>query len=214
MSIQGNKLQLQHKSWFAYQTNNRNSINKTHLILVAMLILFSLNIANAFKISDLEKASMFKDEICSYNGTPKVSDDGNNVTCSCKDQYITDKDMKKEINNNQIQCSYAKKRRFIAIFFSIFLPMGFDHFYLGNYMIFVLIFLSCWISVIGNCIRFAISNKGGYFENNWNIFFLVLVAIMLIWWILNIILIWTGKFKDGNGFETVDDLAFLVNFNN
>lgn len=163
-----------------------------------------------FSIEDLKKASMFEDEICSYNGETRVSND-TVVECICNKEYTNENNPAKKriINNNYVQCSYPKKRRFIAFFLAIFIPIGLDHLYLNNYWIFALIFLSCWFTIIGNCFRFAVSNRGDYLKNKYNILFVVLGIFMSIWWIINIILIAQGIFKDGNNIDTVEDLSFL-----
>ena len=189
------------------------SWNYRRIIFFTCLFLFSffpyyLN----FSLSDLDKASMFEDEICSYNGKPTSVNDSW-VYCDCQTEFTNDTKLNRTINNVPVQCSYEKKRRFIALFLSIFLPVGMDHLYLGNYWLFVLIFLSCWLSLIGNCFRFAVSPHTNYFKNRINLIFIIFGALTIIWWIINIALIWSGSYSDGNGVDTVDDLNFLININ-
>ena len=138
-----------------------------------------------------------------------------NITCICQPEYVTNNPLNRTINGQQVQCSYEKKRRFITLFLSIFIPLGFDYMYLERTYSFILICLSCLTMLIGNCVRFAISNDTNkYFqESRWNIAFVVFAFIMIAWWILNIMLIFTGAMTDANSIETVDDLNFLINLN-
>ena len=181
-----------------------------YFILVLTLIGLSYN----FDLTDLNKPEMFIDEICSYNGYRNESIK-NDVVCICQNEYQNDPNLNRKINNVTVQCSYEKKRRFITLFLSIFIPFGFDYLYLERIFIFLLIFSSCLVMLIGNCVRFAISqNTNKYFqESKWNIAFIIFALILIIWWIINIVLIGLGLIKDANGFETVDDLDFLINLN-
>jgi hypothetical protein len=190
------------------------SFTYIRFILLTVIILISfLPLNNNFSLTDLDKASMFEDEICSYNGIPNSVND-TWVYCECQLEFSNDTALSRKINGVPVQCSYEKKRRFIALFLSIFLPVGVDHLYLGNYYFFIMIFFLCWLNLIGNCFRFAVSPHTDYLKNRINLLFVILATVMTIWWIINIALIWSGNFKDGNGVETVDDLNFLINLNN
>jgi hypothetical protein len=189
---------------------------KNFVFVCIYITLFIIPLYLNFSIKDLDSPYMFQDEICSYNGM--INTDKSNVTwinCTCQDEFANDKsNPNKIINGVPVQCSYEKKRRFIALFLAIFLPFGVDYLYLGRYAIFVLTFLLCWITLIGNCFRFAVSSHTDYLKNRKNLLFISLAILMFIWWILNIVLIWTGIVTDGNGVETVNDLYFLININN
>lgn len=156
---------------------------------------------------------MFADEICSYNGV-NIGTGNTNVTCACYEDFANDASSNRTINGVKVQCSYEKKRRFIALFLSIFTPLGFDYLYLGRYLIFAIIFLLCCATLFGNCARFAMSTNTNYFEQKWNLFFIVLAITMVLFTIVNIIIIGTGLVTDGNNVATVSDLYFLVNINN
>lgn len=188
---------------------------KKFLLIIFLIFLYILPIYINFELSNLNSPTMFEDEICSYNGAanPKLSNDSF-INCTCQSEYANVEPPIRFINKVPVQCSYEKKRRFIALFLSIFLPFGVDHLYLGRYLGFVLIFLTCWITILGNCFRFAVSPHNNYFKNGVNLLFLIMAIIMIIWWIINIVFIWIGIFKDGNGIETVNDLSFLLNINN
>jgi hypothetical protein len=184
---------------------------KIHLIN-AVLIFINIYLTSQFQPADLNKPEMFKDEICSYNGNPEIIN--GNVNCTCQPEFFTQKPATRHINGNDVQCNYEKKRRFIALFFSIFLPFGIDYLYLQNYGIFVLILFSCCFTLIGNCVRFAISSHVDYLKNKMNLTFFILSLLMVIGWAVNIVLVWTGIVKDGNGIDTHDDIYFLINVNN
>jgi hypothetical protein len=156
---------------------------------------------------------MFADEICSYNGQ-NIGDSDTNVTCSCYSDFTNDMNSNRTINGVKVQCSYEKKRRFIALFLAIFIPFGVDYLYLGRYYISVIIFLTCCFTLFGNCARFAVSAHNNYFEQKWNLFFVFMFVLLYISTIVNVILIASGIVSDGNDIETVNDLYFLVNINN
>lgn len=168
-------------------------------------------------IQDLNSPLTFSDEICSYNGLYDASTSNSTyLNCICQPEYTNEPNNSKikYINGVNVQCSYEKKRRFIALFLAIFLPLGFEHLYLGNYYLFVLIFSFCGFTFFGNFFRFAIASHNNYFKNKINLLFISFALFIILWWIINIILVWTGTFKDGNGVETVNDLDFLININN
>jgi hypothetical protein len=186
-----------------------------YVFLICSVIVFAI----CTKIYDLSDPELFKDEICSYNGRPDVIIDPNGgfsqINCTCQDEFANDPRNTKSINNVSIQCSYERKRRFITLFLSIFLPFGFSYLYLGHFWIFLLVVCACFFTLIGNCYRFATTQQNeNYFKNKWNILFLLLALFLLISWIVNTILIWTGIVKDSNNIETIDDLYYLVNLNN
>jgi hypothetical protein len=186
-------------------------------ILIITAILGTIYIINCFQIEDLFKPDLYIDEICSYNNnspdTVTIKKDSSgaiqNVICKCTPEYANEPSMRK-INKVNVQCGYERKRRFIALFLSFFLPFGLDYLYLGQYWIFIGILLACCFTIIGNCYRFAVSSHSNYFKNHSNLFFTALAILSLIWWVINIILIASGKITDGNGIETVSDLNLLV----
>lgn len=184
------------------------------LVYTALITLFYLPTYINFTLSDLNQPLMFEDEICSYNGMANTYSNSSYINCTCQDEFHNDPNLQRLINGVPVQCSYERKRRFIALFLSIFLPFGIDYLYLGRYLIFIIILFMCCLTLFGNCVRFAVSPHKDYFKNKYNLFFIILAIVMLFWWILNIALIWTGVIKDGNGIDTVNDLYFLININN
>lgn len=186
---------------------------KSVFSIIFYIFMFILIIyVNNFELEDLNSPVMFMDEICSYNG--KINESSNNWTCECQEEYSDLLPYSRKINNIPVQCTYEKKRRFIALFLSIFLPLGFDYLYLGRYFIFILILMMCLVTLFGNCYRFAVSPHHNYLNNKINLIFVILALFMITLWVVNIALIWTGIVYDGNGIGTVNDIYFLININN
>jgi hypothetical protein len=190
-------------------------MKKQYIIKIFTILFFILPYVINFSIEDLNNPRLFEDEICSYNGAPdETLSNSTWVNCTCQEEYTNDFSKNRSINGVPVQCGYEKKRRFIALFLSVFLPFGVDYLYLGHYWLFVLIFFACWFTLIGNCVRFAVTSHKDYLKNEMNLFFVIMAILMLIWWILNVVLIWTGIITDGNGIKTVDDLYYLIKINN
>ena len=177
------------------------------IIIIFIINLFKL-IFN-FTLQDLKSPSMFANEICSYNGNFDIK----TQTCTCQAEYANDPLNTNKINGIPVQCSYQRKRRFIAVFFSIFLPFGMDYLYLNRYAVCLLIIIVCCFTLLGNCYRFAVSPTTGYIKFGNNYLFILLALCVFIGGVINIVLILIGVIKDGNGIETVDDLNFLINLN-
>jgi hypothetical protein len=167
---------------------------------------------------NLRDPALFKDEICSYNGSPNVipkDTDYSDILCECQEEFANDPNFTKLINGVKVQCNYERKRRFITLFLSIFLPFGLNYLYLGHFSIFFLILSICFLTIFGNCYRLSVTqHNDSYFKNKWNIVFLVLALFLMTFWIVDIILVCVGIVKDSKNVETVDDLYYLININN
>lgn len=187
------------------------------------VLIFILTYSNSYSKVDLNDTSLFLNEICSYNGVPKKDSSSNAVKCTCFDDYDT-VDESKTINGIPIQCNYQRRRRFIALFLSVFVPLGVDYLYLCNYWAFCIIFLVVFFVCIGNCYLLIESQhdlsqskeekKRNLFQDQISftktrIIFLILGALLIVFYITNIILIATGVIKDGNGISTINDLNYL-----
>ena len=188
----------------------------------SIILIITLTTSNSYSIQ-LNNPMLFLNEICSYNGIPKIDNISKEIKCVCFDGYDT-VDESKTINGVPIQCNYQRRRRFIALFLSVFVPLGVDYLYLGNYWAFCIIILTVFFVCIGNCYLLIESqhdmgqNKE---EKNRNLFqdqisftktriiFLILGGLLIIFYIANIILIATGVIKDGNGISTINDLSYL-----
>jgi hypothetical protein len=192
---------------------NKRSPNKFILVFMIIIVIEILyDSLNAIDINYLKKPSLFVDEICSYNGVvdTKASNE-TSIKCICNPEYADDPKEEGLINGVKIQCSYFRKRKFITVFFSIFLPFGVEYLYLEHYYYFAIIFIMCCTAIVGNCIRFTVSSgQEKYFKNKLNLFFFILLIVMIIFSIINVILMFIGV-KDGNKVEVLDDLHLLVN---
>ena len=188
----------------------------------SIILIITLTTSNSYSVQ-LNNPMLFLNEICSYNGIPKIDNISKEIKCVCFDDYDT-VDESKTINGVPIQCNYQRRRRFIVLFLSVFVPLGVDYLYLGNYWAFCIIILTVFFVCIGNCYLLIESqhdmgqNKE---EKNRNLFqdqisftktriiFLILGGLLIIFYIANIILIATGVIKDGNGISTINDLSYL-----
>lgn len=190
---------------------NKDKKNNSRSLIYPIILAILVGTSKEFQMVDLlYSPELFYDEICSYNGKMTINSTNNEYKCICgKDFASVNKD--KYINNILVQCDYFKKRQFIAVFLSIFIPFGFDYFYLGYYLIFSFVFLLCFSSLIGNCYRFTASSHKNYFKNKINLLFALLGVFAVGFWIINVICMSLGIIKDVNGVEMFPDLYLLVN---
>ena len=119
-----------------------------------LLVLLSSNIAQKTLCDDIDifDPTLYKNEICSYNGRAKIN--GNTIKCTCHKSYVDEPRQKfiKYINGQKIQCSYHKKSRFIALFWAALLPLGLDFLYLGRYSFFAAVFIPFLLMVASQII--------------------------------------------------------------
>ena len=110
--------------------------------------------------SYVENPVLYKNEICSYNGSPKVVSN-ETVECTCYSSYTDEprEDYKKYIGNQIVHCSYKRKKRFTTFFLAGLLPMGLDYFYLELYGYFCIVFLSFLLYIISQIVCFILSYK-------------------------------------------------------
>ena len=110
--------------------------------------------------SYVENPLLYKNEICSYNGEPKVNSD-ESVECTCYSSFVDEprENHKKYIGNQLVHCSYQRKKRFTTFFYAFILPIGLDFLYLEQYFYFVIIFVSFLIIVISQFVYFFLSYK-------------------------------------------------------
>ena len=108
----------------------------------------------------IENPILYKNIICSYNGSPKVVSN-DTVECTCYSSYTDEprEDYKKYIGNQMVHCSYKKKKRFTAFFLAGLMPMGLDYLYLEYYGYFFLVFLSFLLYIISQIVCFILSYK-------------------------------------------------------
>ncbi len=108
----------------------------------------------------VENPVLYKNEICSYNGNPKLINISK-IECDCYSSYVDEprEDHKKYVGDQLVHCSYQRKKRFTTFFLAGLIPMGFDYFYLGHYFYFVIIFSGFILIVISHIVCFFISYK-------------------------------------------------------
>lgn len=108
----------------------------------------------------LESPALYKNEICSYNGNPKVKSN-ETIECSCYSSFVDEprEDYKKYVGKQIVHCSYKRKKRFTTFFLAGLVPMGFDYFYLEHYIYFLIVFISFILMVISYLVNFFMSYK-------------------------------------------------------
>ena len=108
----------------------------------------------------IENPLLYKNEICSYNGEPKVNSD-ESIECACYSSFVDEprEDHKKYIGNQLIHCSYQRKKRFTTFFYASIFPIGFDYLYLEQYYYFALIFFSCLLMIVSQIVCYYLSYK-------------------------------------------------------
>ena len=108
----------------------------------------------------IENPILYKNEICSYNGSPKVVSN-DTVQCTCYSSFTDEprENYRKYIGNQLVQCSYKRKKRFTTFFLAGLIPMGFDYLYLELYGYFCIVFISFLLMVISQIVCFILSYK-------------------------------------------------------
>jgi len=181
---------------------------------ILLILLASITQVQSTKTNTYEELlanpNYFQDEICSFNGVRSPASTPSYIKCDCNINYTNDPNQKLRINGIPIQCSYAKKRKFIALFLAIYVPFGIDQIYIGNYIAFGCIFLFGLCTIIGNMYRFIISPEDDYLKNKTNLTFFVLIFIFLAIWIGDVLFIYFYS-KDVGGNPLVDDVYLLFN---
>ena len=108
----------------------------------------------------VENPILYKNEICSYNGDPKVNSD-ETIECECYSSFVDEprEEHKKYIGNQLIHCSYQRKKRFTTFFYACILPIGLDYIYLEHYFYFFIIFLFFLLTMVSQLVYFFLSYK-------------------------------------------------------
>ena len=209
-----------------------------------LFLIFSflkIGLIKSMSVNDfLKDNSLYYNEICSHNGSPKLDQETNKIICTCEEKYANEprEKYKKYINGQFIQCSYEKKRRFLAFFLAGICPLGLDYFYLGHYYIFIAIFVFAIIILIFNIISFILNYKinkkneeikrqqklkkankkfiisniteiNDKCVNTFSKVTKVLTIFLLFFWIYNFIMQGIGYNLDINDIPTENDMGYL-----
>ena len=95
-------------------------IQMKFLILYIILILSEEEIVIDRKY--VENPMLYKNEICSYNGSPYQNLDNEKnkvkIECTCYSSYVDEprEDHKKYVGDQLVHCSYKRKKRFTTFF--------------------------------------------------------------------------------------------------
>ena len=214
------------------------------MVNFCLLFLFSISeivLIKSISVNEFfEENSLYYNEICSHNGYPTLDKETNKIICTCEEKYANEprEKYKKYINGQFIQCSYEKKRRFLAFFLAGICPLGLDYFYLGHYYIFIAIFVFAIIILIFNIISFILNYKinkkneeikrqqklkkankkfiisniteiNDKCVNSFSKATNVLTVLLLIYWIVNFIMQGIGHISDVNNVPTENDMGYL-----
>jgi len=132
--------------------------------MITFLLIFFLTKTNQEKIvidkAYVEKPILYKNEICSYNGDPKVNSD-ETIECECYSSFVDEprESHKQYIGNQLIHCSYQRKKRLTTLFYACICPMGLDYIYLEHYFYFFIVFLFFLLTVINHLVCSFLSYK-------------------------------------------------------
>ena len=135
------------------------------IYLINFLLIFVLSNKTMYKQTIIDKnyienPLLYQNEICSYNGIPKVVSN-DTVECTCYSSFTDEprEDYKKYIGNQMVHCSYKRKKRFTTFFLAGILPMGLDYFYLEHYVYFLIVFTLFLLMIISQVVCFVLSHK-------------------------------------------------------
>ncbi len=188
------------------------------MIYIIYFFLISKLVCNNIDIS------LFQNQICSYNGKPKlILENEIKYICECDNQFETDNKVR-TIFGHKVYCSYKKKSKLKTLFLAIFFPFGINYFYLGYIVFPIIILLYSIFVIICNCIFIykiidydnkinenEIEIKENYDMKKMCIFIKILDIISVLFYILNIILILSNVIIDSYGKELYNDIYFYNN---
>ena len=170
---------------------------------------------------DLERfissPKLIKNQLCSFNGISSLN--STYIKCKCYNGFIKDNNIRK-INNYEVDCSYFLKSRLITLTLSLIFPIGIDFFYLGHYIIGIIILILV-LSLVGINIWLlnwvliydkltSVGNVDKIFEKKYiRLKFSVIIIdfIFFLFYIINAIMHGAGVIKDSNGYITIYDFA-------
>ena len=135
-------------------------IKEISFLFVNIIFALLANQQITIDITYVENSILYKNEICSYNGNPKLIN-RSKIECECYSSFVDEprEDHKKYVGDQLVHCSYQRKKRFTTFFLAGLIPMGFDYYYLGHYLYFSMIFCGFILIVVSHIIFFLIKGK-------------------------------------------------------
>ncbi len=193
--------------------NNRRMPRFMLSIIYGFVFILLFDTIVAYSVYDktyLGSIKFMEDEICSYQGTIELDNDNGKYTCKCEDNYYTINSIHDEYS---FQCTKSRKRQIVALILHLFIPFGLHFFYLERYFLFVIYLLLSCTCCCGNCFRYATYNQENYIKNRVNFLFIIMFFAMALLYVINLILIATGKvLTDTNNQTLVNDAYLLFSF--
>jgi hypothetical protein len=134
----------------------------------------------------------------------------NNTICKCAWEFA-EYELNKPSENGEANisyqgqafCAYRKKNQLVYFLLELLLNLGAGHFYAGNYVLgglkVGLIFVPCIAFCVMLCLGIAVADKLEAVFSLGFLFICLLSCGMSVWWLVDIILIGTRKYSDGNG---------------
>ena len=195
-------------------------------IFFLLIIIFTYIKKSFSSLENITDIKYYMNQICSYNGIPTIINSNNTVICSCEDKYVNEprESEKKYVNNQFIQCTYRKKKRFTTFFLAAITPFGLDFL---SFTIIVLNFISIVLNyqlekkneeakrkmkLKKNTNKFNIRNLAELNDRcvkNFNLASKILIFLMILFWYSNAIMQGIGYLKDINGVPTENDMGYL-----
>jgi hypothetical protein len=153
-----------------------------------------------YPTSDYNKGFEFATGECDYNKNCFLPFGVcvNETTCMCMPDYANVKLNKDSFVENNLSCSYKKKKVVVAATLELFLPLGLGHLYAEKYK-FAIIKITYNFVVYGY--GYVLYYKG--LTDNSKIssiaFCIILTCLIPLWNLVDVALFFTYTYKDGNG---------------
>lgn len=150
--------------------------------------------------SDYNKGYEFATGDCEYNKNCFLPFGVcvNETTCMCMPDYANVVINNNSFVENNLHCSYKKKKVVVAATLELFLPLGLGHFYAEQYL---LAFIKILYNFLVYGYGYILYYKG--LTDNSKIssiaFCIILTCLIPIWNLVDVALFFTYTFKDGNG---------------
>ena len=208
-----------------------------------LFIIFIFIKKSLSSLENITNIKYYKNQICSYNGIPIVNETNGTVECICDDKYANEprEEKRRYVQNNLIQCSYRKKKRFTCFFLAAITPFGLNFFYLEYYLYCVIFAVFSITTIVFNFIsmvlnyqlekkneeakrqikikkstnKFDIRNLAELNDRcvkSFNLAAKILIIFMVIFWLANAGIQFSGWLVDHNGVPTEDDMNYLFEF--
>lgn len=125
--------------------------------------------------------------------------------CQCPNGYA--QDPKKEVKENELSCTYKRKKQYVFFLLELFLPIGIGHFYAGR-IINGIVKLLVMAAIIA--LDIILKNKilkGFKTKQRFSIVSYILYFGILAWICIDIVCIGVNHYKDGKGISLYSEIT-------